>query len=185
MRAQPNVTTIVPQSEKRTRGDRDPRTSPHAFRRHHDPVNRLTRESAEFGAEADEGDAFRSETPTLVDAVELEAARLASMKGSMPPPPEEEIEVVWAPESELLDPEQLFAKYVKLLGAFTRMPLVTVPFEELPSLSMDNRMGFLIALIDGTSSIQTLLDVAGMPPREVLHALVTLRDLGIVELRGA
>ena len=124
--------------------------------------------------------------PTLIDEVELEAARLESMKQTTPPAPpshDEEIDVVWAPESDLLDPEKLFAKYVTLLGAFTRVPFVTVPFDQLPSLSMDNRMGFLIALIDGSSSIQTLLDVAGMPPREVLHALVTLRDLEIVGFR--
>ena len=133
--------------------------------------------------------------PTVVDDAALEAARLASMKRTSefpahapaavadPRPSDGSIEVEWAPESESLDPEQLFSKYVKLLGAFTRVPRVTVPVEELPSLSMDNRMGFLIALIDGESSIQTLLDVASMPPREVLHALVTLRDLGIVAFR--
>jgi hypothetical protein len=136
--------------------------------------------------------------PTLVDDAELEAARIESMRESSPPPPvsaagpvpaprasEGEIEVLWAPESEQLEPEDLFAKYVKMLGAFTSIPYVTVPFEELPTLSLDSRMGFLIALIDGGSTIQELLDVAGMPPREVLHALVTLRDLGIVRLRDA
>jgi hypothetical protein len=41
-------------------------------------------------------------------------------------------------------------------------------------------MGFLVALIDGASSIQNILDVAGMPQPEVLSALVTLRDLGII-----
>ena len=136
----------------------------------------------------DEEDAERSERPTLIDDVELEAARLASMRPStMPPDPfadprpsTGEIEVVWAPESAQLDAEELFSKYVKVLGAFTRVPIVTVPFEQLPSLSMDNRMGFLVALIDGSTSIQMLLDVAAMPPREVLHALATLRDLGIV-----
>ena len=44
-------------------------------------------------------------------------------------------------------------------------------------------MGFLVALIDGETSIQSLLDVAAMPPREVLHALATLRDLGIIRFR--
>jgi hypothetical protein len=128
----------------------------------------------------------RAEQPTLVDDAELENARLASMRETSPPPPrasEGEIEVTWAPESEQLDPEELFAKYVRVLGEFTRVPVITIPFDELPSLSLDNRMGFLVALIDGSSSIQTLLDIAGMPPREVLHALVTLRDLGIVKLR--
>jgi hypothetical protein len=123
--------------------------------------------------------------PTLVDDGELEAARLESMRRSSRPPsdsPEVEINVEWAPKSEL-DPEELFSDYAADLGPFTRIPIVTVPFDELPSLSMDNRMGFLVALIDGASSIQNILDVAGMPQREVLHALVTLRDVGIVGFR--
>ena len=138
--------------------------------------------------------AVRGEMPTLIDDAELEAARLASMRrSSVPPaprtaakapPPEGEIHVVWDPESEPFDAEELFAKYVALLGAFTRMPVVLVPFDQLPSLSMDSRMGFLVALIDGSSSIQTILDVSGMPPREVLHALATLRDLGIMGFRA-
>lgn len=108
----------------------------------------------------------------------IQSAAVASARTAEP-----EIDVVWAPEAEPPDPEQLFSKYVRLLGAFTRVPIVTVPIEKIPTLSMDNRMGFLIALIDGSSTIQTLLDVASMPPREVLHALVTLRDLGIVAFR--
>jgi len=139
-------------------------------------------------------EALRGEMPTLVDEAELEAARLASMRtSSLPPVPRAsptappagaEIDVIWDPESEPLEAEELFAKYVALLGAFTRVPIVTVPFEQLPSLSMDHRIGFLVALIDGASSIQTILDVSGMPPREVLHALATLRDLGIVDFRS-
>lgn len=139
-------------------------------------------------------DAVRGELPTLVDDTELEAARLASMRtSSLPPVPREaptspprsaEIDVVWDPQSEALDAEELFAKYVARLGAFTSVPFLMLPFDKLPSVSMDSRMGFLVALIDGASSIQTILDVAGMPPREVLHALATLRDLGIVAFRS-
>ena len=140
--------------------------------------------------------AIREEMPTLVDDVELEVARLASARrSSMPPAPpqptettsrahsDHEIDVVWAPDSESLAPEVLFSKYVKLLGSFRRVPMLTVPFDQLHSLSLDSRIGFLVALIDGASSIETLLDVAAMPPREVLHALVTLRDLGILTFR--
>ena len=139
-------------------------------------------------------DAIRGEMPTLVDDVELETARLASARRSSAPPApptetvsrahsDHEIDVVWAPDSESLDPEVLFSKYVRLLGSFQRVPMLTVPFDQLASLSLDSRIGFLVALIDGASSIETLLDVAAMPPREVLHALVTLRDLGILTFR--
>ncbi|HEY2513645.1 MAG TPA: hypothetical protein VGI39_22405 [Polyangiaceae bacterium] len=136
-------------------------------------------------------DTVRGEMATLVDDGEMEEARLESMRRSsvsletaakVPPAPasEADIDVVWAPESKTLDTHELFTKYAAILGDFNRVPIVTVPFDQLPSLSMDSRMGFLVALIDGTSSIQTLLDVAGMPAREMLHALVTLRDVGIV-----
>jgi hypothetical protein len=140
-------------------------------------------------------DAIREDMPTLVDEVELEVARLASARRSSAPPApppvesssrahsEHDIDVVWSPDAEPLEPEVLFSKYVQLLGPFRRVPVVTVPFEQLPSLSLDSRIGFLVALIDGASSIETLLDVAAMPPREVLHALVTLRDLGILTFR--
>ena len=110
-------------------------------------------------------EAVRSELPTLVDEAELEAARIASMRHSSTPPvppaapSAAEIHVEWAPDSGL-DPEEIFSGYVLLLGAFTRVPVLRVPLEELPSLSMDNRLGFLVALIDGASSIQNLLDVA-------------------------
>ena len=132
-------------------------------------------------------EAVRSELPTLVDEAELEAARVASMRNSSTPPvpaaaSSADIHVEWAPDSGL-DPEELFSGYVLILGAFTRVPFLRVPIEELPSLSMDNRMGFLVALIDGASTIQNLLDVAGMAEREVLHALMTLRDLGIIGFR--
>jgi hypothetical protein len=142
-------------------------------------------------------ESVRDAMPTLVDEVELEAARIASTKQSSIPPSfqearerpsrpttDHEIEVAWDVDDEPADPEELFPKYVRMLGPFSRVPIVTVPFEKITTLALDHRMGFLVALIDGTSSIQTLLDVAGMAPREVLHALVTLRDLGIVAFRA-
>ena len=138
------------------------------------------------------GSAVRSNLQTLVDEVELEAARLESMRrSSVPPPPPaanstpppaDEINVEWAPEPTT-DADDRFSGYAVVLGAFSRVPLVRVPFEELSSLSMDSRMGFLVALVDGSSTIQNILDVAGMPEREVLHALVTLREAGIIGFR--
>jgi hypothetical protein len=125
----------------------------------------------------------RAEMPTLTDEAALEVARLASLRRtSRPPPPSAsmEIEVEWEPEPEDVEPVERFAAR---LGSFARVPTLTVPFDQLAALSIDNRMGFLIAMVDGTSSIQTLLDVAAMPMLEVLRTLVTLEEQGIVEFR--
>jgi hypothetical protein len=183
MRARSNVHPNAEQLAGASRAAKTPPTSSHVFRKPQPPVNQVTRSKPRHGAGGGRDGAFRAEIPTLVDDVELETARLASMRDPTPSVADE-IDVVWSPESEPVDPEKTYSKYVALLGAFSRVPVVTVSFDALRSLSMDSRMGFLIALIDGASTIETLLDVAaGMPPREVLHALVTLRDLGIVELR--
>jgi hypothetical protein len=50
-------------------------------------------------------------------------------------------------------------------------------------LPLDSRAGFVVSLIDGCVTVETILDMAGLPEREVLELLGTLRDLGAVELR--
>lgn len=124
----------------------------------------------------------RAEMPTITDEVALEVARLASRRSSRPPPPSAsmEIEVEWELEPEGMES---VADFTARLGSLARVPTMTVPFDQLATLSLDNRMGFLIAMVDGTSTIQTLLDVAAMPVLEVLRALVMLEERGIVEFR--
>lgn len=67
----------------------------------------------------------------------------------------------------------------------TRVPLSLVPRllvteEELLAESLDHRCGFLVSQIDGTSTVETLLDVCGMTREEALGIFADLEARGIV-----
>jgi hypothetical protein len=69
-----------------------------------------------------------------------------------------------------------------------KMPLTGIPFRvmserELFSLPLDHRAGFLLANIDGATSIQTIIDLCGMPHDETVELISRLIDLRVVTLK--
>jgi hypothetical protein len=50
------------------------------------------------------------------------------------------------------------------------------------AMALDHRAGFLLSRIDGTMSIEELLDVSGMPPADALAILRDLYQRGVVTL---
>lgn len=54
---------------------------------------------------------------------------------------------------------------------------------EIAAAPIDHRAGFLLAHVDGVTTVQGLVDVTGMPEEEVDTILDRLRRLGIVALR--
>jgi hypothetical protein len=54
--------------------------------------------------------------------------------------------------------------------------------QSLTGLPLDHKIGFVLALIDGETNVQTLIDVAGMPPLEVVSTIEHLVELGVVVL---
>ena len=69
------------------------------------------------------------------------------------------------------------------LGSLTRVPKLAVSLDQLVSLSLDHRAGFLISFVDGASTLATILDMSGMSPSEVLRTFVELNERGIIKLR--
>jgi hypothetical protein len=63
------------------------------------------------------------------------------------------------------------------------VPRVVAPTERLKGLPLDHQAGFVLASIDGESTVQTLIDVSGLPPVEVVRTLERLLELGVVVLR--
>jgi Tfp pilus assembly protein PilZ len=63
-----------------------------------------------------------------------------------------------------------------------RTPIVLVSKENLRAVPLDGRSGFLVSLIDGLTSVETLIDLSGMPADETLGLLEELRLRRIVEL---
>jgi hypothetical protein len=63
-----------------------------------------------------------------------------------------------------------------------RIPMILVDAERLLATKLDARAGFLVALIDGVTSVEALLDVSGMSPQETLDLIEDLRRRGIIAL---
>ena len=73
--------------------------------------------------------------------------------------------------------------YAARLGPLDRVPLVVVPRAQMRWLSIDHRAGFVLSLIDGSSSIEMILDVSGMPKLDALRILHELVQQKIVSFK--
>ena len=68
------------------------------------------------------------------------------------------------------------------------VPLFSVPwliatYDELRTMPLDARAGFVVSCIDGHSSVEMLLDLCTLPEDETLDIISELVRLGAIELR--
>ena len=77
----------------------------------------------------------------------------------------------------------LESMYAARLGPLERIPMVVLPRAQMRWLSMDHRAGFILSLIDGSSSVEMILDVSGMPKLDALRILLELVQQKIVAFR--
>jgi hypothetical protein len=141
------------------------------------------------------------------DALELVTVRASSS----PPAPAEEITIVQIRDrfevgdfsgalvmAEALlevDPENaealLFAEhcrdvlkrmYLSRLGGVKRVPRIVMARDQQRWLSLDHRAGFVLSLVDGTSSIDEVLDISGMPELDALRILVELLQQNVIKV---
>jgi hypothetical protein len=73
--------------------------------------------------------------------------------------------------------------YAARLGSLEQVPAVIVQRAQLRWLSIDHRAGFVLSLIDGSSNLEMILDVSGMPRIDAMRILVELIAQRIVALR--
>jgi hypothetical protein len=78
--------------------------------------------------------------------------------------------------------ELLSKKYLGRLGGLAKILRVAMPPDEIRWLSLDHKAGFLLSCIDGTSSIEEVLDVACMQEFEAIRILHDFRELGVIEI---
>lgn len=76
----------------------------------------------------------------------------------------------------------LAQEYQARLGSGQHRPRVVMDPAELHALALDHRAGFVLACIDGGSSIEEILDVSGMPVLDALRTLFDLVQQGIIVL---
>ena len=72
--------------------------------------------------------------------------------------------------------------YAARLGALTQHVRVAVPGDQIRWLSLDHRAGFVLSLIDGSSTVEELLDISGMNRLDALRILYTLFDQRVIAL---
>jgi hypothetical protein len=72
--------------------------------------------------------------------------------------------------------------YSARLGALTQRVRVAVPADQIRWLSLDHRAGFVLSLIDGSSTVEELLDISGMNRLDALRILYTLYDQRVIAL---
>lgn len=68
-------------------------------------------------------------------------------------------------------------------GSGRAVPKLFKTKAEIAAAPIDHRAGFLLAHIDGVTTVQGLVDVCGMPEDEVNEILDRLRRLAIVAVR--
>jgi hypothetical protein len=76
------------------------------------------------------------------------------------------------------------ADYLARFGSFDKVPVVVLQHEALAQLTLDGRASMLLALLDGRSSIQTILDIGILNPIDTLGAIEHLVEKGVIILLG-
>jgi hypothetical protein len=76
----------------------------------------------------------------------------------------------------------LMQMYAARLGALDQVVTMSIPSEQIRWLSLDHRSGFLLSLIDGTSSVEELLDISGMPRLDALRIMYGLFQERVITL---
>jgi hypothetical protein len=64
----------------------------------------------------------------------------------------------------------------------SRIPALAIERAQLMRLHLDHHAGFLLSLVDGRTTVETLLDLSGMQTDETLRLLDELIGQGVVTL---
>jgi hypothetical protein len=78
--------------------------------------------------------------------------------------------------------EELERDCLSAIGSETAVLCLAVGDEELKRFALDATSGFLVSLMDGTTSVEDMLDIAGVPRLVALRHLRNLIERGIVDL---
>ena len=70
--------------------------------------------------------------------------------------------------------------YAFRLGALNCIPVVVRLPAQAESPYVDHRTGFVLSLIDGSSTLETIVDASGMPKSDALRILHDLLERGVV-----
>lgn len=78
----------------------------------------------------------------------------------------------------------LMQMYSERVGSLRQVVSVAIPADQIRWLSLDHRSGFLLSLVDGTSTIEELLDISGMQKLDALRILHALLEQRVISVSG-
>jgi hypothetical protein len=138
---------------------------------------------------------YRGPLPTLTE----DDVREQGERETMPPPvPISQLvaELMGAPhavpdvELRELDPTdaanivvEISEAYVAELGSRNGVPVMLKTAAQVCRMPLDHLSGFMLSLVDGSTTVQDILDVSTLPELRALELLCELRDLGLIEIR--
>ncbi len=74
----------------------------------------------------------------------------------------------------------LMQMYSARLGSLDQVVTVAIPPDQIRWLSLDHRAGFLLSLVDGSSSVDDILDICGMPRLDALRIMYQLLEQRVI-----
>jgi hypothetical protein len=91
------------------------------------------------------------------------------------------------PEVEAIDDDDLSAppSAVRPLMPGYAVVSLAVTVQRLRMMPLDSRLAYLLSLVDGQCTVETIVDASGMDRDEALGLLADLLQLGAIELRGS
>ncbi len=90
------------------------------------------------------------------------------------------------PEAEQLKQNierELERQHHERIGSLSRTPALAVSLNELSSLQLDHRAGFIISQMDGMLTFEDIIDLSAMSRLETMSVLADLCDRGIITAR--
>ena len=68
------------------------------------------------------------------------------------------------------------------MPALDGIPRLAVSQSELMAMPLDHRAGFIMSLVDGTYTVEMILDVCPLPRERALAILGELADRGVIDV---
>jgi hypothetical protein len=77
----------------------------------------------------------------------------------------------------------LAQRHAERIGDLTAVPVIAMTPDQIRWMALDHREGFLLSLIDGQTSIEEIIDIAGMDRADLLKAIANLIEQEVLRLR--
>ena len=135
----------------------------------------------------------RTDRPTVPPAYDVEQfaresdSRVAVAAAVAVVEPAHRLDELLDPSSEVRlatrEPIGDFLTHEAWAAQLTGKPVCTMSPSTLKKLPLDHRAGFLLSLMDGTTGLDSLVDVSCMDREEVLHIVRDLAESGVVAFK--